>query len=100
MDKIREFFFPKPKPVVVVVEKEKPKRMSWNRALLTTEGAVGVGQGLSMLVSPGKAQVSSVLRLCWAGNDRMHSCSRCPTIRIFSVCKCAGQRVNGICHPQ
>lgn len=80
MDKIREFFFPKPKPVVVVVEKEKPKRMSWNRALLATEGAVGVGQGLSMLVSPGKAQVSSVLRVYLAGIETKRSYSRCPTV--------------------
>lgn len=78
MDKIREIFFPKPKPVVVLkVEVEKSNRMSWDRALLATEGAVGVGQGLSMLVNPSKAQVSPVLlRLC--GDGRMHSSPRYP----------------------
>eukprot|EP00892_Ulva_mutabilis_P008932 jgi/Ulvmu1/6410/UM003_0039.1 len=59
MDKIREFFSPKPPQAVIVkVEEEKPKRMSWDRALLTTEGAVGAGQGISMLVNPAKAQDS------------------------------------------
>lgn len=78
MDKIREIFFPKPKPVVVLkVEVEKSNRMSWDRALLATEGAVGVGQGLSMLVNPSKAQVSPVLlRLCCDG--MMHSSHRYP----------------------
>lgn len=79
MDKILEFFSPKPKKVVVVeVVKEKPKRMSWDRALLVSEGAVGVGQGLSMLVKPSKAQVRSASLLLHATS--IPSCTREATL--------------------